>query len=56
MPATTMDFSWGLLNLSLADLDFVSCWLVEEDSVPGAPELRNMACAGRDQPRLGSRA
>ena len=36
-------------------LDFVSCWLVEEDSVPTAPEVRNMACAGRDQPRLSSR-
>ena len=44
------------MQLEVADLDFVSCWLVEGDSVPDAPEVRNLACAGRDQPRLGSRA
>ena len=49
-------FQLGLTQLEVADLDFVSCWLVEEDSVPGVPEVRNVACAGRNQPMLGSRA
>ena len=49
-------FQLGFTQQEVADLDFVSCWLVEEDSVPTAPEVRNMACAGRDQPRLSSRA
>ena len=49
-------FQLGITQQEVADLDFVSCWLVEEDSVPTAPEVRNMACAGRDQPRLSSRA
>ena len=48
-------FQLGLTQLEVADLDFVSCWLVEEDSA-GVSEVRNMACAGRNQPRLGSRA
>ena len=46
-------FQLGLTQLEVADLDFVSCWLVEGDSVPDAPEVRNMACAGRGQPRRG---
>ena len=41
-------FQLGLTQLEVADLDFVSCWLAEE--------VRNMACASRNQPRLGSRA
>ena len=49
-------FQLGFTQQEVADLDFVSCWLVEEDLVPTAPEVRNMACAGRDQPRLSSRA
>ena len=49
-------FQLGFTQQEVADLDFVSCWLVEEDSVPTAPAVRNMACAGRDQPRLSSRA
>ena len=48
-------FQLGLTQLEVADLDFVSCWLVEEDSA-GVSEVRNMACTGRNQPRLGSRA
>ena len=44
-----------MAQLEVADLDFVSCWLVEEDSAD-VSEVRNMACAGRTQPRLGSRA
>ena len=49
-------FQLGLTQLEVADLDFVSCWLAEEEPLPGAPEVRNMACASRNQPRLGSRA
>ena len=52
MHATTMVFGWGLFSL----IDFISCWLAEDDPLPGAPEVRNMACESRDQPRLGSRA
>ena len=48
-------FQLGLTQLEVADRDFVSCWLGEEDSV-GVSEVRNVACAGRNQPRLGSRA
>ena len=48
-------FQLSLTQLEVADLDFVSCWLGEEDSA-GVSEGRNMACAGRNQLRLGSRA
>ena len=49
-------FRLGFIQLEIADLDFISCWLAEDDPLPGAPEVRNMACESRDQPRLGSRA
>ena len=49
-------FQLGVTHLEVSDLDFISCWLAEEDSVPDAPVVRNMACAGSDQPRLGSSA
>ena len=49
-------FRLGFAQLEIADLDFISCWLAEEDPLPGAPEMRNMACDSRNQPRLGSRA
>ena len=45
-----------LPQLEIADLDFISCWLAEEDPLPGAPEVRNMACDSRNQLGLGSRA
>ena len=48
-------FQLGLTQLEVANLDFVSCWLEEEDSV-GVSEVSNVACAGRSQLRLGSRA
>ena len=48
-----MVFGW---EVEIADLDFISCWLAEDDPLPGAPEVRNMACDSRNQPRLGSRA
>ena len=43
----------GLTQLEVADLDYISCWLVEGDTVPDAPEVRVTACAGRGQPRRG---
>ena len=46
----------GLTQLEVADLDFISCWLAEEDLSTGASEVRAMACESNDQPRLGSRA
>ena len=49
-------FRLGFAQLEIADLDFISCWLAEDDPLPGAPEVRNMACDSRNQPRLGSRA
>ena len=49
-------FRLGFAQLEIADLDFISCWLAEDDPQPGAPEVRNMACDSRNQPRLGSRA
>ena len=49
-------FRLGFAQLEIAHLDFISCWLAEEDPLPGAPEVRNMACDSRNQPRLGSRA
>ena len=49
-------FQLGTTQLEVSDFDFIICWLVEGDSVPDAPEVRNLACAGRGQPRLGSRA
>ena len=56
MPATTMVFSWALLKLEVADLDFISCWLAEDDTLTGASEVRVRACDGSNQPRLGSSA
>ena len=48
-------FQLGLIQLEVADLDFVSCWLEEEDSVE-ISEVRNVACAGSNLPGQGSRA
>ena len=48
-------FLLGLTQLEVADLDFVSCWLEEEDSVD-VSEVRNEACAGRNLPGQGSSA
>ena len=49
-------FHLGSAHLEVADLDFISCWLAEEDTSTGASEVRAMACHGSNQPRLGSRA
>ena len=43
-------------QLKVADLDFISCWLAEDDTLTGASEVRARACDGSNQPRLGSRA
>ena len=55
VPATIMVTSYGLIQLEVADLDFVSCWLQEEDSVE-VSEVRNVACACSNLPGRGSRA
>ena len=49
-------FQLGFAQLEVADRDFISCWLAEENPLPGASEVRTMACDGSNQPRLGSRA
>ena len=49
-------FQLGFAQLEVADLDFISCWLAEDNTLPGASEVRAMACDGSNQPRLGSRA
>ena len=48
-------YQLGLIQLEVADLDFVSCWLEEEDSVE-VSEVRNVACAGSNLLGRGSRA
>ena len=48
-------YQLGLIQLEVADLDFVSCWLEEEDSVE-VSEVRNVACAGSNLLERGSRA
>ena len=48
-------FQLGFTRLEVADLDFISCWLVEENPAD-ASEVRTMACAGRNQPMRSSRA
>ena len=49
-------FQLGFAQLEVADLDFISCWLAEDNPLPVASEVRAMACDGSNQPRLGSRA
>ena len=49
-------FQLGFAHLEVADRDFISCWLAEEDTLPGASVVRAMACDGSNHPRLGSRA
>ena len=49
-------FQLGFAQLEVADLDFISCWLAEDNPLPGASEVRAMACDGTNQPRLGARA
>ena len=46
-------FQLELIQLEIADRDFVSCWLEEEDSVE-ISEVRHVACAGRNLPESGS--
>ena len=38
-------FQLGFTRLEVADLDFISCWMVEENPAE-ASEVRTMACAG----------
>ena len=49
-------FQLGFAQLEVSDLDFISCWLAEDDTLPGASEVSVGACDGSNQPRLGSRA
>ena len=49
-------FQLGFAQLEVADLDFISCWLAEDNPLPVASEVRAMACDGSNLPRLGSRA
>ena len=49
-------FQLGSALFEVADDDFISCWLAEEDTSTGVSELRAMACDGSNQPRLSSRA
>ena len=49
-------FQLGFAQLEVADLDFISCWLAEDDTLTGASEVRVRACDGSNQPRLGSSA
>ena len=49
-------FHLRFARLEVADLDFISCWLAEDDTLTGASEVRAMVCDGSNQPRLGSRA
>ena len=48
--------SLGNAQLEVADLDFMSCWLAEDDTLSSASEVRVRACDGSNQPRLDSRA
>ena len=41
----------------VSDLDFISCWLAEEESLSRASEVRVGTCdVGSNQPRSGSLA
>ena len=46
----------GNAQLEVADPDFISCWLAEDDTLSSASEARVRACDGSSQPRLDSRA
>ena len=49
-------FQLGFVHIEVSDRDFISCWLAEEDTVPGASEVRAMACDDSNRRLLGSRA
>ena len=48
-------FQLGRTLLEVSDLDFISCWLSDEDSPPGASAVVTRACVGSNQ-QMSSRA
>ena len=48
-------YQLGSTRQEVADRDFISCWMVEENPAD-ASEVRTMACAGGNQPMRSSRA
>ena len=48
-------YQLGFTRQEVADRDFISCWMVEENPAD-ASEVRTMACAGGSQPMRSSRA
>ena len=60
MKAVCLLSKWVAMDnarLEVADLDFISCWLAEEESLSRASEVRVGACdVGSNRPRSGSLA
>ena len=48
-------FQLGRTIHEVSDLDFISCWLMEEESTPEASAVRTRACEGSNQ-QMSSRA
>ena len=47
----------GNAQTEVSDLDFISCWLAEEETLSSASEVRVGTCdVSRNQPRSGSLA
>ena len=46
----------GNAQTDVSDLDFISCWLTEDETLGSASDVRVRTCDGSNQPRSGSRA